>query len=198
MKKTSILLFTILCVFSSCKSVQNASQEQLISESIRVINEAKFIQNFLEYRTEVMDKGKDVKRLLASDKITGSQYTELQNAYQTTQNSFNGIFELLVQDLVINMDKMIVNKDEYRQKYTSRFKDEIERSKSLDQFLGLYSKYSDKDSSILSALVAVTGPIILDMIKGFVRNSDKFKTFSKEKLTPPVIKKFGFPEFSTL
>lgn len=198
MKNFLILIISLLIALCSCNSAKNASQEQLISDTIGVINDAKFIQNYMQYRTEVVDKGKDVKRLLAEDKITGSQYLELQNAYQTTQNSFNAIFELLVEDLVINMDKMVLNTDAYRSKYQAKFKDEIERSKSLDQFLGLYSKYSDNDSSIIATLITITGPIIMDGIKGFIRNSSKFKSFTKDRLSPPVVNKFGFPEFSSL
>lgn len=197
MKNVSVL-FTLLFFFSSCSGVKNASEQQMVSDTIRVINEAKFIQNYMQYRTEVMDKGKDVKRMLAEDKISGSQYTELQNAYQTTQNSFNSIFGLLVDDLVINMDKMIIDENGYRDKYTAKFKDEIERSKSLDQFLGLYAQYSDKDDSILATLITITGPIILDGIRGFIRNSAKFKAFTAKRLMPPVVNKFGFPDFASL
>lgn len=198
MYKKSLFLIILSLVLISCGSLGNATEQHLVSDTIRVINEAKFIQQYMQFRSELIDKGNDVKRLLKEDKIKGSQYDELVNAYDNTRTQFNGIFKNMVTDLVVNIDKMIVNENHYRDKYTDSFKDGIERTKSTDQFLGLYAQYSDKDESVVGALVTILGPVVLDGIRGFVRNSKKFKSFSEKRLSAPVIDKFGFPSFEEL
>lgn len=197
MKNLSLLL-TLSILLISCGGVQNASEDALVNDTLSVINEAEFIQQYVQFRNEVLEKGKEVKTRFEQGRLNQQEHDELMIAYGNTKEVFNSILDGMVMDLVLNIDKIAKNKTLYRDKYTMSFKDAIAESQSTDDFLGLFAMYDDTDSAVLGVVVSIIGPVVLDGIRGFVRNSKKFQNFSRKRLSPPVIKRFGFPEFENL
>lgn len=197
MKNIFTLLIFSIALFA-CGGMQNAGGEALLTDTLKVIDDADFIKEYMGFRKEVMDKGKEVKSRYDDDRLTDEEFEDLKKAYGSTQETFNNILNGIVVDLVVDIDKLAKNEVDYQNKYTKSFTRAIDNSKSSEDFLGMFAMYDDTDSAILATLVSIAGPMVMKGIKSFVRNSKKFQSFTKAKLSPPVIKKFGFPDFEDL